>query len=432
VTLDAVAPLAVKTEASAVPDTSRALPRPLIALFAVACGLSVANVYFAHPVLDAIAMSFGISQATAGIVITVTQIGYGVGLVLLVPLGDVLDRRKLIVTHVVLSAAALTLVGSARSTVVLLAGMVAVGVLAVVTQVLVAFAATLADEHERGAVVGTVTSGVVIGILLARTFAGAVTDVAGWRAVYLVSAVLTLTVGGLLARFLPRLPRPARRVGYPRLLRSMLTLYVTEPALRLRAGLAMLIFAAFNVLWASLLLPLREPPRSMSHGAIGLLGLVGAAGAVGAARAGRLADRGLGRITTGIALALLLLSWLPIALVRHSLLALVVGLIVLDLAVQAVHVTSQSIIYRIDPTARSRLVGAYMVFYSIGSAAGAVASTALYAVAGWTGVCLLGAAISAAALTLWAIAERVESRSTEPSRGQEQAGCRRGTTASGV
>jgi predicted MFS family arabinose efflux permease len=385
----------------------RALPRPLVALFAVACGLAVANVYYAHPVLDAIGASFGIGQATVGIVVTVTQIGYGIGLVLLVPLGDVLDRRRLIVTQLVLSTVALVVVGVALSTIVLLAGMVMVGVLAVVTQVLVACAATVAGEHERGAVVGTVTSGVVIGILLARTFAGAITDVAGWRAVYLVSAALTLTVSGLLSRFLPSLPRPAQRTDYRRLLRSMRTLYTTERTLRIRAGLAMLIFAAFNVLWTSLLLPLREPPHSMSHGAIGLLGLVGAAGALGAARAGRLADRGLGRVTTGAALALLL-CWLPIALVRQSLLALVVGLVTLDLAVQAVHVTSQSVIYQIDPSARSRLVGAYMVFYSIGSAGGAISSTFVYARAGWTGVCVLGAAISGSALALWAIAERAE------------------------
>jgi predicted MFS family arabinose efflux permease len=410
VTADAPASLVTTSDLSlsVVPGhaASRALPRPLVTLFAVTCGLAVANVYYAHPVLDAIAASFGIGQATVGIVVTVTQIGYGIGLVLLVPLGDVLDRRRLIVTQLVLSTVALVVVGTAGSTIVLLAGMVMVGVLAVVTQVLVAFAATAAGDHERGAIVGTVTSGVVIGILLARTFAGSMTDVAGWRAVYFVSAALTLTVSALLWRFLPSLSRPAHRIGYGRLLGSVVTLYRTEPTLRIRAGLAMLIFAAFNVLWTSLLLPLREPPHSMSHGAIGLFGLVGAAGALGASRAGRLADRGLGRVTTGVALALLLVSWLPIALVRHSLLALVVGLVVLDLAVQAVHVTSQSIIYQIDPAARSRLVGAYMVFYSIGSAGGAIASTGVYALAGWTGVCLLGAAISGAALALWAITER--------------------------
>lgn len=399
------APVATPDRSARVsPRPARALPRPVVALVAVACGVAVANIYFAHPILDAIAADLGIGQASAGVVVTVTQVGYGIGLVLLVPLGDVLDPRRLIVTHFVLSTFALVVVGTAPTTIVLLAGMAMVGGLAVVAQVLVAFAATVAGDHERGAVVGTITSGLVIGILLARTFAGAITQVAGWRAVYVVSAVLTLTVGGLLLRFLPRVPDRTRQIGYGRLVRSTLALYATERTLRIRAGLALLIFAAFSVLWTSLLLPLSEPPHALSHGAIGLFALVGAAGALGAARAGRLADRGLERVTTGVGLTLLLVSWLPIGLVRHSLLALVVGLVLLDLGVQAVHVTSQSMIYRIDPASRSRLVGAYMVLYSIGSAGGAIASTAVYARAGWTGVCLLGAAISATALALWAIA----------------------------
>jgi predicted MFS family arabinose efflux permease len=228
----------------------------------------------------------------------------------------------------------------------------------------------------------------------------------------------------LLLRYLPRLPGPAARMSYPRLVRSTFTLYRAHRTLQIRAGLALLIFAAFNVLWTTLLLPLREPPHSMSHGTIGSLGLVGAAGALGATRAGRLADRGHGRAATGAALVLLLAAWLPIAFVRHSLLALVVGLVMLDLAVQAVHVTSQSLIYRIDPAARSRLVGAYMVFYSIGSAAGAIASTAVYAWAGWTAVCVLGSAISAAALALWAIADRRPRRGGQPATADVSGGHR--------
>jgi predicted MFS family arabinose efflux permease len=396
----------------------------LVALFAMACGLAVANVYYAQPVLDAIAASFGIAPAAVGIVVTVTQIGYGVGLIALVPLGDVLDRRRLIGTQLALSTVALVVVGAAPSAAVLLAGMVAVGVLAVVTQVLVAFAASLAEPAQRGAVVGTVTSGVVVGILLARTFAGVVTDVAGWRAVYLASAVLTIVVGGLLVRALPARAGPPDPLRYGRLLRSMLTLYLGQRALRVRAALALLIFAAFNMLWTPLVLPLTAPPLSLSHGAVGLLGLVGAAGALAAARAGRLADLGHARLTTGVALTLMLLAWLPIALVRHSLLALILGLVLLDLAVQAVHVTSQSIIYRIDPAARSRLVGVYMVFYSVGSATGSIASTAMYARAGWTGVCLLGAAISGTGLVLWACTDRhADTDPTNPrSRGSSAAG----------
>jgi predicted MFS family arabinose efflux permease len=387
-----------------VPDSTRvrSLPRSLVVLFAVACGLAVANVYYAQPVLDAIADSFAISDAAAGIVVTVTHVGYGLGLVLLVPLGDLVNRRRLIATQQLLSVAALVVVGTAATRAVFLAALAAVGVLAVVTQVLVAYAASMASRDEQGRVIGAVTSGVVIGILLARTFAGTITELSSWRAVYLTSAALTLAVSVPLLRALPR-QDPHPTTSYRRLLGSMVILYRTEPVLRTRATLALLIFATFSVLWSSLVLPLSTPPLSLSHGAIGLFGLVGAAGAFAAAGAGRLADRGLGRVTTGVALALMLVAWLPIGLVRHSLAALVVGLLLIDLAVQAVHVTSQSVIYMIDPAARSRLVGVYMVCYSIGSAAGSIASTATYAWAGWLGVCLLGAATSAAALAVWAM-----------------------------
>jgi predicted MFS family arabinose efflux permease len=379
------------------------LPRSLVGLFAVACGLAVANVYYAQPLLDAIATSFGIGHGMVGVVVAAAQVGYGLGLVLLVPLGDLVSRRALVVTQLLLSGAALVVVGTATSTVVLLVGMVAVGLLAVVTQVLVAFAASLAAPDERGRVVGIITSGVVIGIVLARTLGGVLTDLVSWRAVYLTAAVLAVIVAGLLRRALPgREQRPAS-IGYWRTLGSMLTLFRTEPVLRSRATLALLTFASFSVLWSSLVLPLSAPPWSLSHGAVGLFGLVGVAGAVAAAYAGRLADRGRGRATTGVALTLMLACWLPIGLTRYWFGALLVGLVLLDLAVQAVHVTSQSMIYTISAEARSRLVGGYMVFYSVGSATGAIAATAVYAWAGWTGVCLLGAATSGTALLFWAV-----------------------------
>ena len=388
---------------AAVPGPPAArLSRPLVALLATACGLAVATVYFAQPVLDAVAASFGITESRIGVVIAVTQAGYAVGLLTLVPLGDLVDRRRLVAVQLALAAVALVVVGTAQSATILLVGLAAVGVLAVVAQVLVAFAVSLAGPGESAAVVGMVTSGIVVGIVAARTFAGLVTQLAGWRAVYLTSATLTLVLCGLLLRALPQTPPSAPGIRYRELLRSMAWLYRTERALRVRALLAMLIFAALNVLWTPLALQLSAPPLALSHGAIGLLGLAGVAGALAAVQAGRLADRGHAEVTTGVALAILLLAWLPIGLVEHSVAALVVGLLLLDLAVQAVHVTSQSIIYRIDPTARSRLVGVYMVFYSIGSAAGSLAASAIYASTGWSGVCLLGAGISATAILLWA------------------------------
>ncbi|WP_010495320.1 MFS transporter [Paenibacillus elgii] len=395
-------PLAAEESASA-----SAMSRSVALLFAVACGLAVANVYYAQPLLDAMASELGIDRAAVGIVITVTQIFYALGLLMLVPLGDLVNRRKLIVGQMLLSVLAVIAVGTASTAAVLLAGMGAVGLLAVVTQALVAYASTLAAPVERGRIVGLVTSGVVIGILLARTVAGTLTDLAGWRSVYFVSAGLTVLMAGLLFRVLPREDHGKVPMRYPQLLRSVFALFVQEPVLRIRGILALLIFASFSVLWTSLVLPLSSPPLSLSHTAIGSFGLVGVAGALAAARAGRLADRSLGQRTTGIALTLLLVSWLPISMTESSLWALIAGVVLLDLAVQAVHVTNQSMIYNVRPEARSRLAGAYMIFYSIGSAVGSISSTLMYARAGWTGVCLLGAAISGLALLFWGLTRRL-------------------------
>ncbi|MBG9831222.1 MULTISPECIES: MFS transporter [Bacillus cereus group] len=380
----------------------------LALLFAAACGMSVANIYFAQPLLDQLSNEFGINHSIIGVVITVTQIFYGVGLLLLVPLGDLLNQRHLIVGQMLLSTTALVIVGTASSSMVLFAGMALVGLLAVVTQTLVAFAATIASPRERGRVVGIVTSGIVIGILLARTFAGILTDVVGWRSVYLFSAALMLLMVFMFIKMLPNVEREVKSLSYPQLIRSVLTLFIQERTLRVRSVLAMLIFADFSILWTSLVLPLSTPPIALSHSAIGAFGLVGVAGALAAARAGKLADQGYGQRTTGIALALLLISWLFISYMEQSLIALVIGIILLDLAVQAIHVTNQTMILPLHTEARSRLTAGYMVFYSIGSAGGSIASTQIYAHFGWGGVSLLGASVSAFALLFWAMTRRVK------------------------
>ncbi|MBJ8077211.1 MFS transporter [Bacillus cereus group sp. N12] len=380
----------------------------LALLFAAACGMSVANIYFAQPLLDQLSNEFGINHSIIGVVITVTQIFYGVGLLLLVPLGDLLNQRRLIVGQMLLSTTALVIVGTASSSMVLFAGMALVGLLAVVTQTLVAFAATIASPTERGRVVGIVTSGIVIGILLARTFAGILTDVAGWRSVYLFSAALMLLMVFMFIKMLPNVEREVKSLSYPQLIRSVLTLFIQERTLRVRSVLAMLIFADFSILWTSLVLPLSTPPIALSHSAIGAFGLVGVAGALAAARAGKLADQGYGQRTTGIALALLLSSWLFISYMEQSLIALVIGIVLLDLAVQAIHVTNQTMILPLHTEARSRLTAGYMVFYSIGSAGGSIASTQIYAHFGWGGVSLLGASVSAFALLFWAMTRRVK------------------------
>lgn len=400
---DAAPPAPANEHARLQDPATPALNNRTILLFAVASGLAVANAYFAHPLLDVMADDLGLSRTVAGLIVGATQLGYGLGLLLLVPLGDLLDRRKLIIGQSLLSVLALACVGFSQSAAMLLGAMAAVGLLAVVTQALVAYAASLAPPSERGHVVGIVTSGIVIGILLARTVAGALTDLSGWRTVYFASALLTLVIALLLWKGLPRQERSATGLSYGRLIASLATLVIEEPVLRIRGIIAMLIFANITTLLTPLVLPLSAPPFSFSHTQIGLFGLAGVAGALGATRAGRWTDRGHGQRTTGIALGLMLLSWLLIAQLHQSIFWLIAGVLIIDFGLQAVHVTNQAMIYRVRPEAQNRLTAAYMVFYSIGSAVGSSLSTVAYAHAGWPGVCILGAAISLVTLLVWAV-----------------------------
>lgn len=384
-----------------VPASERTLTRPIILLLSVACGLNVANVYYAAPLLDAMARDFTIAPSAMGAVVTMTQIGYALGLIFIVPLGDLIDRRRLIVVQGVLSALALVGVASAPAASILLLCMTLVGLLAVVVQVLVAFAATWAAPHERGHVVGLVTSGVVIGILAARLISGMLTDLYGWRAVYFLSAVLTLAMSVVLFRTLPRSQEAISVSSYRVLIRSMFSLFRDEPVLLTHGAFAFLIFAMFNVLWTPLVLPLSAPPFSLSHAEVGLFGLAGVAGAIGAGWAGRWADRGFMRLTMVLSFTLALVAWGLMAALEWSLSALIAGVILLDFAIQAVHVSNQSVVFAVRPEARSRLAGGYMVFYSVGSAVGASASTFVYAHDGWLGVCGLGAFLALIGLFLW-------------------------------
>ncbi|MDO7899341.1 MFS transporter [Pseudomonas citrulli] len=390
------------------------LTRPLQLLFCVTCALAVANVYFVQPLLDSIATSLHVAPGLIGIVVTATQVGYALGLVFLVALGDRVDRKRLMISQALLAALALAVAGNASQWPVLLGAMIMVGMMAVLVQIVVAYAAGLASPRQRGQAVGTVTSGVVLGILLARLVSGVIADLAGWRAVYFVSAGLMLMLGAILAKAVPATRQPRLGLSYPALIGSLFRLFVTERVLRVRGTLALLIFAAFSVFWTAMVLPLSAPPLALTHTQIGLFGLAGIAGALAAAKAGRWADRGRGQRTSGIALALLTLSWLPMAFAQASLLALIVGVVILDFAVQAVHVTNQSLLFAARPDAQSRLVGAYMCFYSIGSALGAVAATQVHAQWGWVAVCLLGALISATALAYWAWAELSPGRGCGP------------------
>ncbi|MFB9328899.1 MFS transporter [Paenibacillus aurantiacus] len=393
-------------------ESQAQLSSAALLLYAVICGSAVATVYYSQPLLDAMALEFGIKSTIIGTLVTVTQLCYALGLFFLVPLGDLLDPRKLVTGMLVMITIALSIVALASNTLFLFTGMGMVGSQAVVAQVLVALAANRAPLHSRGRAIGVVTSGIVVGILLGRTFSGTLADLAGWRSVYIVTAVIMICVACLFLTVTPATRRPPSQSTYRSMLSSMKDLFVQLPLLRIRGLLAFFIFSDFSILWSSMVLPMSSPPLSFSHSVIGLFGLAGVAGAVAASSAGRLADRGLGQRTTGIALLLLMLSWLPIGLLQHSLLLFIIGVVMLDFAVQAIHVTNQSMILSARPEARSRLTAGYMIFYSFGSAAGAIASTWIYSWAGWFGVCILGTLVSMIAVCFWGCTLKMSYRST--------------------
>lgn len=384
----------------------RKFPKPIILLLAVCCGLSVANVYYAQPLLDSLAESFNIQHSVVGGVITATQVGCALALFFVVPLGDSIRRKKLIQIQLSLLFAVLMLVAFSQNLTVLLIGMLGVGLLGTaMTQGLIAYAATLASTSERGYVVGIVQSGVVVGLLLARTLAGVITDLSGWRSVYILSAVFSILMLVLIWRILPEPKKNVINLSFFQLIKSMFSLLKNEKTLQLRGFLGLLMFAAFSIFWTALVLPLSVTPFEMSHTEIGAFGLIGVAGALAAVCVGGLTDKGYGQKATAVALALLVISWIPIAMMAYSIWALVLGIILLDLGGQAIHVINQSMILEIDPEAASRLIGCYMLFYSVGSGLGAIASTTTYASYGWVGVCLLGFVVSIAAFIFWIVSQ---------------------------
>ena len=376
----------------------------LVLLLAVACGATVANLYYAQPLLNTLAGAFGVSQGTAGLLITISQVGYVLGLALLVPSGDLQERRGLISVALVITAAGLVVMAVAPGFAVFAGALALVGFTATAAQVIVPMSASLAVETERGRVVGTVMSGLLIGILLARTFSGLVAAAFGWRVVFWVAAGIMVALALTLRLRLPRVP-PTTDMRYRGVLRSVLSLIAAEPVLRLRMALGFFAFGCFSTLWTSLSFLLSAPPFNYGNGVIGLFGLAGVAGAAAATVAGRLADRGHGRHATWVTAVVMVAAWPILYAGKTSVVWLLVGIAVLDLGVQGIHISNQSAIYALAPEARSRLTTAYMISYFLGGAALSAISSALYTSDGWDGVCAAGIATGLAALALWAAAE---------------------------
>ncbi len=381
------------------------MSRGLTALFAIATGQAVASNYLAQPLLATIRADLHVGSGVAGLIVTAAQVGYAAGLILLLPLGDLFERRRLITVLAVATAVGMALAAMAPSVGLLLPAVAFIGFTSVMAQILVPFAATLAPAAERGRVVGTVMSGLLIGILLARTASGVVAELAGWRGVYWLAAALMLVQAIVLHVKLPRY-HEAAALNYPRLLGTVFIIARDEPILRRRSLFGVLSFATFSVLWTTLAFLLAGPHYGYSEGTIGLFGLVGAAGAATATFAGRFSDRGWTRRFTGVSCLILLASFAFLWLGGSSLGALLAGVVLLDIGSNGIHVTNQGEIYRLQAAARSRVNAFYMTACFVGAASGSAAAAFVYSLYGWAGVCCLGAGLSLVALLWWAVEPR--------------------------
>ncbi|ACU74629.1 major facilitator superfamily MFS_1 [Catenulispora acidiphila DSM 44928] len=387
------------TPAAGTAATGQRSLRLVMLVLAFACGASVANLYYAQPLLEPIGRGFGVGTGTAALIVTLTQIGYAIGLALLLPLGDLRENRSLASGTLVVTALALGVAALAPDFAVFLIAIAFVGLASVVAQVLVPLAAHLAPEETRGKYVGQVTGGLLLGIMLARSASSLAAAAWGWRSIYAISAGVMLLTALAVVRLVPR-RRPDHTASYASLVASSVTLARTEPILRRRALSQALMFGAFTAYWTAIADELTRH-HGMNQTGVAIFALVGAAGAASAPIAGRLGDRGhavAGRAAaTTLAVAALLLA----AFGASSVAVLVISAVLLDFAVQGHHVLSLRDIYTLRPEARARMNSVYMTGVFAGGAVASAVTGAMLTHFGWSGVALFAAALTALAALLW-------------------------------
>ena len=381
------------------------IPTWLSILLATACGIIVANLYYAQPLVGVISSSIGLSPNSSGFIVTLTQIGYVVGLLFIVPMGDIVENRKLIVVSLLFTAVALAITAVSKQAMLFLVASFIIGLGSVATQVLVPFASYLASESSRGRVVGNVMSGLLLGIMLSRPLSSLVADFFGWHAVFALSATAVIILAIVLSKVLP--PRkPSTDTHYAALLGSMWHLLRTTPILRRRAAYHACVFASFSLFWTTVPQLLSSPAFHFSQKGIALFALVGVAGAVAAPLAGRIADHGLTRPATGIALLTVVFSLLLPLIVQTTspigIAVLVVSSLLLDAGVSANLVLGQRALFSLSPEIRSRLNGLFMAIFFFGGAIGSAIGGWAYAVGGWSTTLWIGIAFPVVAILYFA------------------------------
>lgn len=361
----------------------------LVLVMSVASGITVANLYYIQPLLVEIANSFHVTQVSVGFVAMLTQIGYALGMLIILPLADIKEKRFLITIMLLCSSCSLMLMFFSLNITVISIASFSVGFTSVVPQLIVPFAAQLADPKERGKIIGMVMSGLLIGILVSRTFSGLVGEYWGWRIVYLIAAVLMIILAIFLSRLLPLCP-PTSSMKYKELFKSMMSLTKSLPVLREASLNGALMFAAFSAFWTSLVFLLESSHYHMGADVAGLFGLVGVTGALAAPIVGRIADKRSPKFTVGIGMITVILSYLCFFALGYKLWGLIIGVILLDFGVQSCQISNQARVHALNDGARNRINTVYMVSYFIGGALGSYLGSYSYAHFEWYGVCILG------------------------------------------
>lgn len=382
----------------------------LVMLLACAAGLSVANVYYAQPLLDLIAQDFKLDYSWVGLVVSLTQVGSIIALIFIVPLGDLLPRKSLMLFQSIILCLALISLVFSDHIFTLLLSMLIVGMLGTaMTQGLIVYASVLAAADERGKIVGTVQAGVLIGILLSRVLSGSLADWFGWQGVYIFSVLCMSMISVFLWKYLAviRIEKdPIQQSTYSQIIFSLFEQLFKNRVLQIRGVLAFIIFVNLNLFWNALVFPLSVQPFEYSHSLIGFLGIIGAIGAVMAIRVGGLADRGYAQCVTQYAFLLLIGAWGILTCLYFSIWVFILAIILFDVAIQSVHVINQSLIFQADIRLHGRLVGAYMLFYALGSAVGSLLATTLYGHWGWYAVCAAGILLSVIGYLFWLFTEK--------------------------
>jgi predicted MFS family arabinose efflux permease len=390
----------------------RGLSLRLLVTMAVASGVSVANLYYLQPLMADMGRTFRVSALGMGFAAMLAQVGFAVGVLLFVPIGDIRDRKRLILIMLGGATAGLIAVAVAPTYAWLAVACFTVGIFSVTPQMFVPFAAHLADPGGRGRAVGIVMSGLLIGILLSRTASGLIGAAAGWRAVFWLASLLTVLLAVVLTASLP-VSVGTLRLSYPRLLRSLWQLLRSEPILVESAFAGAMFFGAFSAFWSMLPFRLETPPLHYGARTAGLFGLIGVVGAAAAPLAGRLADRLDQRTNVRVALFMTMAAFVVLAVFGHTLTGLVVGVILLDAGVQAGHVTNQSRIHALTPEARNRLTTIYMVAFFLGGAAGSALGASAWQHWQWAGVCGVGILMPLAGAIKLSSRERASFREAE-------------------